>query len=317
MIVKCDYCGNPHSKRPYLVRNYKYHFCSRECRYKWQQEKGRESRKPVVCETCGKELYIHPCKLKYHHHHFCSRECRNSWPYKEYKNRKWLENEYITKSKSCTDIGREISVSKGTIRRWLKKFDIEVRPSCIYHIGAKRSLKTRNRISKAQKGVPLPKGKNRRNWKGPQKHICPVCNITFCRYPSRKTKSGLQFCSKKCYGKWISRENNHMWKGGKSDTPYYYGVDWKKIRQKILERDGFKCRICGDKKILHIHHIVPSSEFDRYNEANDFSNLITLCSCCHKKFELHSSENQLNLDFWKKSILSCHKERVIGLISPQ
>lgn len=300
MLVKCDYCEKLHYKRPYLVRDFKHHFCSRECHHKWEQK----NKKSVICKNCGEEFYIPAHRLK-HRHHFCSNKCRTTWiDNKEYKNKEWLENNY-SKGKSCTDIARDLNVSNCTIRRWLKKFDIKIRPAYVYHIGAKRSLETRNRIREAQKGMPLPKiqGKNHYRWKGGlQKCICPVCKKVFYRKKSQAT--GRRFCSKQCYGKGELRENNHMWKGGKTDTPYYYGVDWKEIRLKILERDKFKCRTCGRKKNLHVHHIVPFSEFDNYDEANDPSNLITLCGRCHRKFELHSDRNQVKLDFWRTTIIS-------------
>ena len=54
---------------------------------------------------------------------------------------------------------------------------------------------------------------------------------------------------------------------------------WREIRQAILERDGYLCRICGDdagEHSLEVHHI-------NYNRANNSStNLVTLCRSCHK-----------------------------------
>jgi len=58
---------------------------------------------------------------------------------------------------------------------------------------------------------------------------------------------------------------------------------WQKKRLKILERDEFSCRICGNKKsTLHIHHI---SYNENPWETND-KLLITLCEDCHKKEEI-------------------------------
>lgn len=52
--------------------------------------------------------------------------------------------------------------------------------------------------------------------------------------------------------------------------------DWSKIRRRILERDGFICRICGECDNLNVHHI----DYHRGNNAN--SNLVSLCTTCHR-----------------------------------
>lgn len=45
----------------------------------------------------------------------------------------------------------------------------------------------------------------------------------------------------------------------------------------ILKRDGFKCRSCGTRQTLSVHHIIYRSD-----EGEDSSeNLITLCNACH------------------------------------
>lgn len=54
---------------------------------------------------------------------------------------------------------------------------------------------------------------------------------------------------------------------------------WQKKRLKILDRDNFKCRSCGDNKsTLHVHHISYSNN---PWDAED-GELVTLCTDCHK-----------------------------------
>lgn len=67
----------------------------------------------------------------------------------------------------------------------------------------------------------------------------------------------------------------------------------KKLREKIVERDEYICRVCGheDKEngygnlqwgipgSLHIHHIIPNGKATE-------DNLITLCDKCHKAVHL-------------------------------
>jgi len=53
---------------------------------------------------------------------------------------------------------------------------------------------------------------------------------------------------------------------------------WQKKRLKILERDGFACKYCGDtKKTLHVHHDA------YYKEPWDVpdDDLATCCKDCH------------------------------------
>lgn len=56
--------------------------------------------------------------------------------------------------------------------------------------------------------------------------------------------------------------------------------EWRAIRQRILQEDEFRCRVCGAKpREKHVHHIIPLSKFG----SNHVNNLITLCYACHNK----------------------------------
>ena len=57
---------------------------------------------------------------------------------------------------------------------------------------------------------------------------------------------------------------------------FYKSKEWLELRQRILKRDGFKCKECGIKENLHIHHI-------KYKHGSNLKkDLITLCVDCHK-----------------------------------
>lgn len=60
-----------------------------------------------------------------------------------------------------------------------------------------------------------------------------------------------------------------------------YTEDWDKIRKQVYQRDGLRCVICGKKGKLHAHHIIPV----KISKDNSMSNLVTLCSKCHRKLE--------------------------------
>lgn len=78
------------------------------------------------------------------------------------------------------------------------------------------------------------------------------------------------------------------------DSPYSsqeYGTNWTRQRRRCLKRDDHTCRVCGtpaeqlDREPA-VHHIRPRRQFDGTpREMNDLSNLITLCSECHGRYE--------------------------------
>ena len=60
---------------------------------------------------------------------------------------------------------------------------------------------------------------------------------------------------------------------------YYQSDKWNEIRQRILCRDNFTCRLCGaTNTTLHCHHMHGRY---RFNENNHPECLITLCEDCH------------------------------------
>lgn len=63
--------------------------------------------------------------------------------------------------------------------------------------------------------------------------------------------------------------------------------EWRKCREKILERDKYCCQIClakgiiNSSKSLHVHHIRPL--YSNWELRTDPSNLLSLCEDCHMK----------------------------------
>lgn len=75
-----------------------------------------------------------------------------------------------------------------------------------------------------------------------------------------------------------------------------YGPNWEAQRELARQRDGYRCRVCGAPERAgrqhDVHHLVPFREFgyvpgqnDRYLQANDLGNLITVCHTCHTRIE--------------------------------
>jgi hypothetical protein len=73
--------------------------------------------------------------------------------------------------------------------------------------------------------------------------------------------------------------------GSERTMPEY--IQWRK---SVFERDGFKCRDCGETKHLQAHHIKP---WTGYPELRfDIDNGLTLCRDCHAKRHPHINFNQ-------------------------
>jgi 5-methylcytosine-specific restriction endonuclease McrA len=69
----------------------------------------------------------------------------------------------------------------------------------------------------------------------------------------------------------------------KANDYYEKVLFYSKIRQKVLERDGWSCQKCGknaDTK-FHIHHILKK----RKGGSDCLDNLITVCPKCHHQVD--------------------------------
>ena len=63
--------------------------------------------------------------------------------------------------------------------------------------------------------------------------------------------------------------------------------------KKVIEREQYKCKLCGTSQNLHLHHIIYRSE-DR-NLINEPSNCIMLCIKCHELVHSNKKEWQPKL----------------------
>jgi DEAD/DEAH box helicase domain-containing protein len=76
-----------------------------------------------------------------------------------------------------------------------------------------------------------------------------------------------------------------LWSNDAND----YGPNWETQRDAARQRDQYRCQMCGTLEREgqhHVHHKVPFRSFESYTEANQLSNLITLCPRCHRRAEL-------------------------------
>ena len=54
---------------------------------------------------------------------------------------------------------------------------------------------------------------------------------------------------------------------------------YRNLRRQVLERDGWRCQLCGSMEGVEVHHIQRRSQAGEDLEDN----LITLCSACHRR----------------------------------
>jgi 5-methylcytosine-specific restriction endonuclease McrA len=49
------------------------------------------------------------------------------------------------------------------------------------------------------------------------------------------------------------------------------------VRREVFARDGHACILCGDDRVLHLHHVHTRGA----GGAHTADNLVTLCPLCH------------------------------------
>lgn len=80
-------------------------------------------------------------------------------------------------------------------------------------------------------------------------------------------------------------EAERLW----SNAPNDYGPTWPRQRDLARARDGFQCQVCAapeQGRAHDVHHKTPFRFFESAEQANQLTNLITLCPRCHRQAEL-------------------------------
>ncbi len=133
------------------------------------------------------------------------------------------------------------------------------------------------------------------NARKPEIHItleCATCVKEYQTTTHQVRLRGSKFCSLACSGVACANRmrgpRNPNWKGG--ITSHEYGENWGAQKRKTKRRDNHTCQVCGYRSggnvYLDVHHIIPIREFDGdWKKANELTNLISLCRCCHPKVE--------------------------------
>ena len=62
-------------------------------------------------------------------------------------------------------------------------------------------------------------------------------------------------------------------------------TSYAKLQRQVLERDGWRCQVCGSMQSLQVHHL----KFRSQSGGDEEQNLITLCAECHEQVHRKAS----------------------------
>lgn len=182
---------------------------------------------------------------------------------------KWEEEKtniekLIKEGVSYERIGRQYGVTGASVKKAAKRLGIELEQ--------KRVINPSEHFNKGKKTI----------------HKCLNCGKEF----EHKGTTRNKFCCVKCQGEYKSKKIIEAWKNGEyKGTPEYIS---KTIRDYLLERNGYKCELCGfegynkltGKTILQIHH----KDGDSGN--NNEENLQVVCPNCHAMTDTYSNSGK-------------------------
>lgn len=127
---------------------------------------------------------------------------------------------------------------------------------------------------------------------------CIVCATVVSRSRAYLSRIKQTTCSAACLRKarqdrliYAERRKGSEHPDWKGHVAVYYGADWRRQSAAARLRDNDTCRECGTtraehRRALDVHHIVRFLDFASHVDANELSNLITLCRTCHRRADV-------------------------------
>lgn len=88
-----------------------------------------------------------------------------------------------------------------------------------------------------------------------------------------------------------SKRAEHV-KNSSEYQAYLNSNEWQEKRQRIFNRDNFRCVKCGCSKNLQVHHIT----YENLGEEKD-ADLVTLCDKCHNSIHTLTTNDYLALAY--------------------
>lgn len=182
---------------------------------------------------------------------------------KFHQSKEWLENEYLVKQKSTTEIGRELGLFAVTINYWLRKYNIPIRdvfdPIC-----RKKMSETTIRIHTK---YHISRDELQKEFIENRKTINQLSIQFDCSWDTiRKKLIKYGFPMRKKDGEESIVE-------GKRRT----SSETRNFNKKIVRLYGYRCAICKYDKFVVAHHIQRWSK----TQNNEIENGICLCPNHH------------------------------------
>ena len=83
----------------------------------------------------------------------------------------------------------------------------------------------------------------------------------------------------------------------------------RRLRKLVQERDGYKCRVCADKRRLQVDHIIP---IKAGGPISDPSNIQLLCEKCFNRKRIQVNELYRTRVVYSPRVLAgkSHKRRL-------
>ena len=60
--------------------------------------------------------------------------------------------------------------------------------------------------------------------------------------------------------------------------------EWERVRLQVLDRDHWRCTVCGRAGLLEVHHLVALADG---GAALDPENCVAMCASCHVAHHRH------------------------------
>lgn len=213
------------------------------------------------CTICGTMVSRCAAHMKRSPRVFCSHACHGKWQTGR-RNHQWKGG---TVMRTCYGCQRRFAVKQCEIGRrsamWCSR-DCAAKAKT----GRRRSLLV---------------------WKK-----CEQCPTMLLLTPGRARLK--RFCSRQCQGLF-----HRVYLSGARNPRYVHGegaeehpADFRKIRPTILRRDQRRCRVCTCREMLQLHHL------DQDKSNNEQTNLIALCSPCHRRTHGRGTAVWRRILFW-------------------
>jgi len=190
---------------------------------------------------------------------------------KLYRNKKYLEKEYIIKHRSAYKIADNCDCSEITIRRWLRRHGLKVRTISEALLGRTHSKKARGKMSEVKKGKLFS-----------DEHKVSLSNAWTLERRTKQSKIMTEQIKDPEFRGNAVGANSPSWRGGVSFEPYCHLFNNKK-KEEIRNRDNRVCQLCNKSEILNgkrlsAHHI----DSNKMQGCNGTKWLLTaLCSSCN------------------------------------